>query len=142
MEASFTAAKSITLNAAPAQVWDALTNPEIVKQYMFGAEVVSDWQKGSPIVYKGNWQGTPYEDKGIILEIEPQKLLKATYFSAMSGLDDKPENYNVITYELQGEGDGPTTLTVTQANNKTQEAADEAGKNWATTLETIKKILE
>jgi len=139
---SFTATKSTTIDTTPEKVWQALTTPEIVKQYMFGAEVVSDWQKDSPIMYKGEWEGKPYEDKGTILAIEPNKLLKATYFSALSGLEDKAENYNIVTYELLSEVDGATKLIVTQTNNPTQEAANRAEKNWSMTLDTIKSLLE
>lgn len=44
---------STTVNAPIARVWEALTKPEIIKQYMFGANVVSDWRVGSSIVWKG-----------------------------------------------------------------------------------------
>lgn len=121
--------------------WKALTDPEIVKQYMFGSEVISDWQKGSSLIYKGIWEGKPFEDKGIILEIEPEKLLKATYYSALGGLEDKPENYNTVTYELVPEGSS-TKLTVTQDNISKQESADYTAKNWEMVLGTIKQLLE
>lgn len=142
MDLSFAATASIIIDVPPEKVWEALTNPELVKQYMFGAEVVSDWQKGGSLVYKGMWEGKPFEDKGTILEIEPQKLLKATYYSALSGLEDKPENYNVITYELSPEGNGQTKLTITQDNNSSQEAADKATGNWSMVLAAIKELLE
>jgi len=142
MDTAFTASKSIVINALPEKVWTALTDPEVVKQYMFGAEVVSDWQKGGPLVYKGVWEGKPYEDKGTILDIEPGKLLSATYFSALSGLEDKPENYNVVSYQLSPEPNNATKLTVTQTNNPTQEAASTAEDNWGMTLAGIKELLE
>jgi uncharacterized protein YndB with AHSA1/START domain len=139
---SFTATQSIAISTTSDKVWQALTAPEIVKQYMFGAEVISDWQKGSLLIYKGEWEGKPYEDKGTILEIEPNKLLKATYFSALSGLEDKPENYNTVTYELSPEAEGQTKLSVTQDNNPSQEAADKATENWGMMLNAIKELLE
>ena len=40
---------SVTINAPVANVWDALVNPEAIKQYMFGTNVTADWQEGSPI---------------------------------------------------------------------------------------------
>ncbi|HJQ08088.1 MAG TPA: SRPBCC domain-containing protein [Candidatus Saccharimonadales bacterium] len=141
MSNSFTATKSIIINATSTIVWKALTSPEIVKQYMFDAEVVSDWQPGSSLIYKGMWEGKPYEDKGTIIEIEPERLLRATYYSALSGLEDKPENYNTVTYKLTA-GDGSTKLTVIQDNNPTQEAADKAAENWGMVLKTIKQLLE
>lgn len=139
---SFIATKSVTINATPTRIWEAMTQPELVKQWMFGAEVVSDWQKGGSLVYKGIWDGKPFEDKGTILDIEPEKILKTTYYSPLSGLEDRPENYNTVTYELSAEADDHTTLTITQDNNSTQEAADKAEANWGMTLDAIKKLLE
>ncbi|HSX01494.1 MAG TPA: SRPBCC family protein [Candidatus Saccharimonas sp.] len=129
------------INARPARVWASLTEPALVKQIMYGAEVVSDWKVGSPLLYRGTWEGKPFEDKGTILKIEPNKLLKATYFSEFSGLEDKPENYNVVTYEL-AEAGGGTKLTVTQENCPSQESADHSTKNWERVLETTKELLE
>jgi uncharacterized protein YndB with AHSA1/START domain len=131
----------IVINAPSAKVWDALTNPKIVKQYLFGAEINSDWHKGSPITYKGVWQGKPYEDKGIILGIEPGKMLKVTHYSPLSGLVDVPENYHVVTYVLS-QADDKTTLTITQENNKDQVEVDESEKTWTMMLGGLKTLLE
>lgn len=102
---------------------------------------MSDWKVGSPIAYRGTWQGTSYEDKGTILALEPGRLLKSTYWSSMSGLEDKPENYNTVTYALS-EVDGVTTLTVTQDNNRTRESAAHSEGNWAMVLKGLKELLE
>ena len=68
-----------TINAPPSKVWDALTKPALIKRYLFGTEVTTDWKVGSPITYRGEWQGKTYEDKGKILEIEPGKRLASTF---------------------------------------------------------------
>lgn len=130
-----------TINAPASKVWDALTQPEQIKQYMFGSQVTTDWKVGSPISYKGEWKGKSYEDKGKVLEIEPRKRLVSTFWSALAGLPDKPENYKTVGYELVPEG-GQTKLTITQDNNATQEEATEAEKNWKMVLEGIKKLVE
>ena len=97
----------------------------------------------SVLVYRGTWEGQPYEDKGTILEIEPCELLKATYYSALGGLPDKPESYDTVTYQLSAPANGQgTQLTVTQSNNHTREAADQAEGNWGMTLKAIKELLE
>ena len=63
-------AQASTNIAAPvAAVWDALTNPALIKQYMFGTDVVSDWREGSPIFWRGEYEGRSYEDKGVILKL-------------------------------------------------------------------------
>lgn len=135
------ATATTTINAPASRVWDALTKPEQIKQYMFGTEVTTDWKVGSPITYKGEWKGKSYEDKGKVLEVEPGKRLVSTFWSALAGLPDKPENYKKVGYELAPAGD-KTTLTITQDNNATQEEANEAEKNWHTVLDGIKKLVE
>jgi len=141
MKNTFTATARITIKVSAEKVWDALTNPKIIKQYLFGTEVSSDWKVGSSITYKGVWEGKPYEDKGKILELVPNKLLRSTYWSSFSGLADKPENYNTVTYTLS-KADGGTELTVTQDNIQTKEAADHSEGNWASVLQMMKKLLE
>jgi uncharacterized protein YndB with AHSA1/START domain len=138
---NYSATATITINVPAAKVWDALTNPEMVKQYLFGTSVASDWQKGSPITYTGEWQGKAYEDKGEILEVEPGKLLKTTYFSSMSGQEDVPENYSVVTYALTEENE-TTTLSITQENTKDQASADQSKQNWDGVLSSLKALLE
>lgn len=140
MSASFTATTALDLPAPPAKVWDALTNPAMIKQYMFGAELSGDWRQGGTVIYRGEWDGTPFEDRGDIVEIDPPRLLKVNYYSAMTGQPDTPENRQLITYALQPAGNG-TRLTVSQSNNPTQEAATAAEGNWAMTLDTLKTLL-
>lgn len=131
----------MTIKAQPASVWDALTNPALVKQYLFGTNVQSDWQVGSPITYTGEWEGKAYEDKGTIVEVIPEKVLVTTYWSSVSGTPDTPENYKTVRYELTPNGQ-ETSLTVTQDNNKSQEEADHSTQNWNTVLQGMKNLLE
>jgi len=132
---------SLTVDAPRAKVWDALVNPKAIKRYMFGAAVVSDWREGSPIVWKGEWQGKPYEDKGTLLEVEPGRTLRYSHFSPLSGLPDEPGNYHTVTIELSGEGN-QTRVALTQDNNPTDEARVHSEKNWGMMLAALKKFLE
>ena len=116
MTPSYIAEKQISINAPAEAVWEALTDPAKVKQYMFGTEMQTDWMVGSPIAWRGEWKGETYEDKGEVLAVEPNKLLRMTYWSPMGGTADKPENYRTVTYALI-ERDGTTVLTVEQDNN-------------------------
>ena len=141
MKDTFTATAKITIKAGSARVWDALTNPRVIKQYLFGTEAKSDWKVGSPITYTGVWEGKTYEDKGKIVELVPNRLLKSTYWSSMGGKPDTPENYNTVTYALAQNG-GETTLTVTQDNNPTRESADHSTENWKMVLKAMKELLE
>src|SRR5260370_13943859 len=98
MNKKFVVKVSRTISASPAKVWEALTKAELIKQYLFGTEAISDWKVGSPIIYKGVWQGKSYEDKGIILKLVPEKVFESTYWSSMAGIPDIPENYKKVTY--------------------------------------------
>ena len=72
-------------------------DPEAIRRYMFGTTVVSDWKEGGPIVWKGEWKGKAYEDKGVILRLEPERILQYSHFSPQSGLPDTPENHHTVT---------------------------------------------
>ena len=132
---------SISINAPSAKVWDAIVTPEIVKRYMFGTEVVSDWEQGGPIMWKGEWKGKPYEDKGSILQIEPEKLLQYSHFSPLSGLPEIPENYHTVTYELSADGD-QTKVSLSQDSNKDAKAVEHSKQMWQTMLDGLKKVVE
>ena len=71
---------SISVNATPAQVWNVLTTPELIKRYLMGTDVITDWKEGSTITYSGVYEGKKYHDKGIIRKTEPIKILQSTYF--------------------------------------------------------------
>src|SRR5689334_12733681 len=141
MTDTFIATAETTIHAPVSKVWDALTNPTLIKEYLFGTNVTTDWKVGSPITYKGEWQGKAYEDKGRIVQVEPEKLLVSTFWSALSGLPDVPENYQTVRYELSPNGN-QTKLTLTQDNNATQEAADHSSENWRMVLNGLKNLLE
>jgi uncharacterized protein YndB with AHSA1/START domain len=132
---------SVTINATGAKVWDALVNPEAIHQYMFGTNVTSDWREGSPITWKGEWQGKAYEDKGVILRMKPEQVLQYSHFSPLSGLPDKPENYHTVTIEVSGVGN-QTRVSLTQDNNSSEQDRDHSEKNWEMMLGGLKKFVE
>lgn len=135
------ATAEIDIDATPSQVWAALTEPEQIKKYMFGSEVVTDWQQGSPIVWQGDYEGKPYQDKGEILEVEPGRRMKLTHFSPLTGQQDVPENYHTLTYDLDERGGG-THLSLSQDNNTSEEEAERAKGMWGSMLDGLKKTVE
>lgn len=141
MKNPFVAKVTIKINATASKVWDALTKPELIKQYLFGTTVTTDWQVGSDITYEGIWQDKPYKDKGKVLQNEPGRLLVSTFWSALSGTPDLPEYYQTVRYELSSDGN-ETTLTLTQDNNATQADAEHSERNWKMVLDGMKNLLE
>ncbi|HEX7336794.1 MAG TPA: SRPBCC domain-containing protein [Gemmatimonadales bacterium] len=132
---------SITIAATPDKVWQALVTPAAIKQYMFGTTVTSDWKEGSPITWKGEWQGKAYEDKGVIRQVQPGRALQYTHFSPMAGLPDQPENSHTVSVQLSPEDNG-TRVSLTQDNNPTEEEREHSEKNWCTMLDGLKEYIE
>ncbi len=141
MAKTYIATASTTIDAPASKVWEAITNPVMIKKYFFNTDVISDWKVGSPILYRGEWQGKPFEDKGEILQVEPEKLLVSTHWSPMSGMPDLPENYHKVTYQLSEKG-GKTDVTILQDNNASEEEKAHSEANWRAVLEGMKKLLE
>jgi uncharacterized protein YndB with AHSA1/START domain len=141
VDETFMAKADVTVRAPVSKVWDALTKPDLIQKYMFGAKVESDWKVGSPISWKGEWKGKPYEDKGRILEIQPQQRLQFSHYSPLSGAPDEPESYHNVTIALEGDG-GEVHVDLSQDNNKTPEAAEESRRNWMAMLAGLKQTVE
>lgn len=138
--AGIVATAEIDIEASPDRVWRALTEPALIKKYMFGSLVETDWKAGSRIVWKGEYEGKPYEDKGEIIEFKPERLLVLTHFSPMSGQEDLPENYHALIYELEQRGD-LTHLSLSQDNNASDEEAARSKQNWSMMLASLKEVV-
>ena len=134
------------VNAPPATVWKALTSSSSMKQFFFGSDIDTDWKVGSPIRFRGEWKGKPYEDKGTIQTTDASRRLAFTHWSPLSGMEDKPENYHVVSFDLSPSGSG-TEVVLTQTNLNdaeplTDENRQEYTKNWTMVLEGLKKVVE
>ncbi len=139
---------SITIKAPATKVWDALVNPALTKQYMFGCEALSDWKQGSPLIWKGVFNGAELVAvKGNIVAIQPEKHLAYTTIDPNSAIADVPENYLTVTYDLAVEN-SHTVLTVSQGDySKVAEGAKRyedsvQGGGWSSILEEIRKLVE
>lgn len=140
MKSNLTAQVSIDFNAPKPRVWKALTDPTEVKQYFFGTRLITDWNVGSPIRFGGEWEGKAYEDKGTVLKFESESMLQYDYWSSMSGKEDKPENYQTITYRVT-EKDGITNVQIIQ-DGVTEEGREHTEQNWKMVFEGMRSLVE
>ncbi len=141
MAENHVATSAITIDAPPSRVWDVITDPAAAKEFMFGTELVTDWAVGGPIVWRGEWEGKDYEDKGEVLEVKPGERLVHTHYSPLGGEEDAPENYHTLTWTLEEQGAG-TVLTLSQDNNATAAAAEHSKGMWDMLVADVKKISE
>lgn len=121
-------------------VWDVLTAPELVSQWIMGAKVQSDWQPGSAITWSGQYNGQAFEDRGEILEIDHEKRLVHSHYSPMSGADDVPASYHRVEWNLTDQGDS-TELTLKMPVDSDEQAA-EFEQNWGAMLDSLKHVAE
>lgn len=127
------------IDAPTSAVWNALTDSETISKFMWGTHAQSDWKVGSPLTFEGVWEGKPYHEKGTILEIQKEKLMKYSYLTA--GVDDVPENYAIITYELSAEN-GKTKMAVTQEGAKDRKSLEHSREGWKSILGNLKNVVE
>lgn len=141
MKTNISGEAAIHIKATKQAVWNALTDPAMIRQYLFGTNTFTTWQPGTPVKFEGEWQGKKYQDKGTVLANKENQLLQYNYWSSMSGIEDKAENYMIVTYLLDGDDDN-ITLTLRQENIPDEKTKNHSMDNWKQVLAAIKNILE
>lgn len=132
---------NVTVHAPAAAVWQALTDPAMIKQYYFGVDAIGDWKEGNTIIYRGEWRGKKFQGKGKVLQMEDEKLLRHSYWSDMSGQPEEPEFYHVITYQLRPKGDD-TELMLTEENLASREMKEKSAQLWNMIFNNLKNLPE
>jgi uncharacterized protein YndB with AHSA1/START domain len=135
--------RTITINAPSAMVWAALTNPALMQQWMAetAIDIITDWQVGKPIMIGGDLHGIKFENRGTVLQFEPEQLLQYTHLSSLSELPDAPENYSIFEFKI-APIENQTTLTLTLHNFPTEAIYKHLAFYWTVALAIIKKMLE
>lgn len=131
----------LEIKASPAEVWQALIDPELVRAYFFGTNLEGDWREGGMIYFRGEWEGQAYEDKGIIRVYDQPRQLDYVYWSSWSGTEDKSENYLPVSYRLEAIPDG-TRLTVEQGGFTDPDRKQHSIDNWTMVMNGMKELLE
>lgn len=123
-------------------LWTLLTKSEYTKRYMFGCGLFSNWTKGSELLWKDSNEKVLV--KGAITEIEYPKKLYYTTFDPNIGLKDSPENYMLVTYDIEPDNNG-CVLKVTQGDfsgtENSKKRFEECKQGWQYVFEGIKKLL-
>lgn len=105
------------INATVEKVWETITNPELVKQWQYGSDLISNWKPGSAIRFKTAWGDQLFEQWGKVVAFEPHRLVKYSLFAPRPGLEDRPEHYFMMSYVLTPE-EGKTKLQIIQEDNR------------------------
>jgi uncharacterized protein YndB with AHSA1/START domain len=135
--------KSIDIKAPASTIWNVLTNPVLMKQWIIDSEIniSSEWKLGSPILMQGDLHGLPFENKGTILQWEPGKIFAYSYWTSLSQHDDIPEHYVLISFRLSPAASN-TTLTVALSNVTPGTIWQHLNFYWNTAIDLIRKLSE
>ena len=132
---------TVTINAPAQKVWEVLTQPELVKMWQYGSDLLTDWKEGSKIKFTTEWEGNIFEQWGKVLEIKPNELIKYSLFAPGTGLEDKPENYFIMSYILSSEK-GKTKLEIIQEDNRPNAIQEKPEGEENPVLKSLKMIAE
>ena len=137
--------KTVVIAAAPARVWQVLTTPGMIPQWMSDEELTVSLQDrvGGEIVIRGLLHGMPFENRGTIRAFAPESSFAYGYWSTLSAsrLSDAPENHTVVSFELSP-ADGGTLLTLTLSDFAEPSIRPHADLYWGPTLHILKAVCE
>ncbi|MFC4559017.1 SRPBCC family protein [Virgibacillus kekensis] len=85
------------IKATPEKVWDVLTQREFTKQYFFGQNINSDWERGSTVTFTMGDGDTAVVGK--VLEVNRPEHLSYTW--TVPGDDTPRENPTYVIFKLK-----------------------------------------
>lgn len=136
--------KTVVINALSTNVWKALTQPFLMKQWMgedeMNLHIQTSWTVNTPITISG-FHHLPFVNKGTILEFDEEKVLSYSTNSSLSRLPDEPKNYSVIKFNLSP-AETQTALTLTISNFPTETIYKHMEFYWQSTIVLLKKFVE
>ena len=132
---------TIKINAPIHKVWDTITKAALVKLWQYGSNLLTTWETGSDIKFRTEWEGKVFEQWGKVLEIRPNELVKYSLFAPAPDLEDKPENYFIMSYILTGEN-GQTKLEIIQEDNRPNAVQEEPQGEENSVLQSLKQLAE
>lgn len=133
---------SILINSKPENIWNTLTNPDIISEYLYGAETITDWKIGSEISFVIKVEDQTFIDKGIVIQNIPNQLLQYKYWSGFCGLEDSPENYSLVTYTIEKMDEGSAQFTWEQIGFADEESRNNSHNGLNGILQKIKSLSE
>lgn len=142
MNKNLRVSKNILIDSTAEKVWDFLVNPKKIKIYLFGTEILTDWEIGSPIIFQGEYNGQQYKDKGNVLENIKNRMLKYNYWSGFSGLEDRADNYCIVRCEIEDLSEFQVKFTWTQEGFANEESQQHSENGLYGMLEQIKELVE
>ncbi len=134
--------KTIVIDAPATKVWDALTQPMLMKQWMSETDIdiTTDWTEGSRITIRGQLYKKPFENSGKVITFQPTSELRYTHLSSLSRLPDVPENHTVLSFRLTT--NDATQIDFSIKNFPSETIYKHLAFYWNVSLELLKRFVE
>jgi uncharacterized protein YndB with AHSA1/START domain len=130
----------IQIRAKLEDVWDYLVNPRKVGELFWGSTVESDFKVGSLIVWKGNWEGKPFEDRGIVMEMKKGEVLQYSHWSPAEPVPPEKDR-NLISVRLKKLANG-VHVTFQHDNIASLAMKEHSEGMWKQLLSRMKELAE
>jgi uncharacterized protein YndB with AHSA1/START domain len=132
------------LNASPAEVYEALSDPKQIKQWHLPGQgfsvtqaIVEDHVGGKYLIEMKSSDGKSYPMRGHLLEVVPNQKLEMT-----STWDGPDAIETVVTFELEAVEGGKTLLTLTHKNFVSEEQVRDHSGGWNVILDKLVTFLD
>ncbi len=127
------------IRTTPAKLWQALTEPQFIRQYWFDTTVECDFKKGSP--WKMSSPDGTLTDSGEIVEVDPPRRMVIRWFHQWMP-ELKAEGESRCTIELEPI-DAAVKLTITHAIERAESKLITAvSGGWLVILSNLKSLIE
>jgi hypothetical protein len=113
--------KSVIINTSQDKVWNALANPQIIKEYLLETGMIVKVKDGSEIIFHGKYNGHKYRDHRVIFENSTNGETGYSYWSGLSIPEDVEEEFSTVTYNLFSKANNQTELTWTHKGYSSEE---------------------
>ena len=127
------------IRTTPGKLWEALTEPQFIRQYWFGISIECGWEKGSP--WKMARPDGSLTDSGEILEIDPPRRMVIRWLNEWKP-ELKAEGMSRCTIELEPI-DNAVKLTIThEIDRPDSDFIRAVSGGWPRILSNLKSLLE
>ena len=132
---------TIIIDATVDKVWETLTKPELVKQWQYGSDLITDWNIGGDIKFRSEWEGKVFEQSGKVIEVKQNEIIKYSLFAPLLALDNTPENNFIMSYVLT-KVDEQTKLDIIQEDNRPGAVQEKPQEGENPVLQSLKLLAE
>jgi uncharacterized protein YndB with AHSA1/START domain/DNA-binding transcriptional ArsR family regulator len=142
LEAPMTALKhvyEIYIRATPERIWQAITDPDLVQRYYFNSVIESDFQPGSPLIYRQADTGR-LDIEGEVVEADPpRKLVHTMAVRWDPDVNDEPTR---VTWEITPMGEACLLSVTHDGFTSETETYHQTKGGWPMILSGLKTLVE